>query len=284
MSYNLLLNTNFKDTVNWTLVNCTFDNGILTSNNKVFGIYQELILPKETSLYFSMIYKSFSKLKEVKIGVQENGKLEVNTQIPKLNKQQKISIVETIKNTKIKLHIIFESDCDINRVLIKEPLLVDLVHSNKSTWTKYLLDYTLKYRSGYQYLNEYVNGELTEKLQNIENINVTKAKTGVILKTKENLDIEFNNNFIKNHFYLVKLDYENINDFGKIYFKYGVLKSYNTNNQVYLIFKSNENIKLHLNIDFDDVIEYKTNLKHILISDITNINLLQEDIEYLPFI
>lgn len=80
-----------------------------------------------------MIYKSFSKLKEVKIGVQENGKLEVNTQIPKLNKQQKISIVETIKNTKIKLHIIFESDCDINRVLIKEPLLVDLVHSNKST-------------------------------------------------------------------------------------------------------------------------------------------------------
>lgn len=147
-----------------------------------------------------------------------------------------------------------------------------------------MLDYTLKYRSGYQYLNEYVNGELTEKLQNIENINVTKAKTGVILKTKENLDIEFNNNFIKNHFYLVKLDYENINDFGKIYFKYGVLKSYNTNNQVYLIFKSNENIKLHLNIDFDDVIEYKTNLKHILISDITNINLLQEDIEYLPFI
>lgn len=284
MSYNLLLNTNFKDTVNWTLVNCTFDNGILTSTNKVFGIYQELILPKETSLYFSMIYKSFSKLKEVKIGVQENGKLEVNTQIPKLNKQQKISIVETIKNTKIKLHIIFESDYDINRVLIKEPLLVDLVHSNKSTWTKYLLDYTLKYRSGYQYLNEYVNGELTEKLQNIENINVTKAKTGVILKTKENLDIEFNNNFIKNHFYLVKLDYENINDFGKIYFKYGVLKSYNTNNQVYLIFKGNENIKLHLNIDFDDVIEYKTNLKHILISDITNINLLQEDIEYLPFI
>ncbi|WP_300924530.1 hypothetical protein [uncultured Clostridium sp.] len=42
-------------------------------------------------------------------------------------------MIDIAKQNKIKLHIIFESDKDINRVLIQEPILVDLNHLNKST-------------------------------------------------------------------------------------------------------------------------------------------------------
>lgn len=284
MSYNLLLNTTFKDTVNWNLINCTIDNGILTSSNKIFGIYQEIIISKPTNLYLSAVYKSFSNLKDVKIGIQDGDRLEVNIQNPKLNKQKKISVVSNVKNCKIKLHIIFESDQNINRVLIKEPLLVDLDHLNKSTWTKGLLDLVLKYRHGYSYTNEYNKGEVFKILEDRQ-ADIVKAKIGSVLKTKENLDVELSTEFKNNHYYLVKLDYDNINDFGKIYFKYGVLKSSTeVDNQSYLIFKGNDNIKLHMVVESDPVIAYRTNLKHILIADITYANLLQEDIIFLPFI
>lgn len=64
MSYNLLLNTNFnnkKDIKHWKLVNCEFKNGYLISNDNIFSIEQEIILPDPTKLYFSMDYICFDK-------------------------------------------------------------------------------------------------------------------------------------------------------------------------------------------------------------------------------
>ena len=94
---------------------------------------QELILPDPTKLYFRVNYRVLNKIKEVKLGLQNGTTLEIDKQIPRLNKQQKISLIDYAKQEKIKLHIIFESDTDINRVIIKEPILCDLNHLHKGT-------------------------------------------------------------------------------------------------------------------------------------------------------
>ena len=84
---------------------------------------------------------------------------------------------------------------------------------------------------------------------------------------------------------MVKLDFEEINKFGDIYFQYGVLKSNKEiDEQIYLIFKYNEDKDLKLIIEANDIFEYGVNLKHILLIDITKMHLLAEDIKYLPFI
>ena len=73
--------------------------------------------------------------------------------------------------------------------------------------------------------------------------------------------------------------------FQEKYFKYGVLKSKRIEEeQIYLLFKGRENLKLDLVIDPKEKLDYKINLKHIMIIDISNMNLQKEDIPYLPFI
>lgn len=99
------------------------------------------------------------------------------------------------------------------------------------------------------------------------------------------MEIPLSAKFIKGHYYLVKLDYEEINRFGKIFFKYGQFESNKyENSQVYLIFKADDISKLNLLVQANDVFDYKINIKHILLIDITTMKLLQEDIAYLPFI
>ena len=284
MSYNLLLDTKF-DTNNWKLINCKIDNGVLTSSKKVFGIEQELILPDPTKLYYRVTYKILSPIKEVKIGLQNGSTLEIDKQIPKLNKMQTISLIDYAKQEKIKVHIIFESDKDINRVLIKEPMLCDLNHLHKATWLKIILDRVLKFRSGYQYSNLYKDKELLPNSEDFKDIVLEKAKIGSILKTKENIEVTLNAKFIKGNYYLVKLDFEEINRFGNIYFQYGVLKSNRyVPEQIYLVFQYNDDKDVKLYIDANDVLNYAINLKHILLIDITKMHLLTEDISYLPFI
>ncbi|WP_300924529.1 hypothetical protein [uncultured Clostridium sp.] len=150
---------------------------------------------------------------------------------------------------------------------------------------KSILDRVIKYRTGYQYYNEYYSGEITSKLNDFQNINVEKAKVGLIIKTKSNLEIPLSAKFIDGHYYLAKLNFNEINRFGNIYFKYGVLQSKKiVDDQAYLIFKANNIDSLKLNIESNDVLDYKINLRHLLIIDITKMNLLKEDIPYLPFI
>ena len=84
---------------------------------------------------------------------------------------------------------------------------------------------------------------------------------------------------------MAKLDFEEINRFGNIYFKYGFIKSKREiSDQIYLLFRANEKDNLELIIESNDVFNYELNLKHLLIIDVTKMNLLKEDIPYLPFI
>lgn len=283
MSYNLLLFTNFESN-GWTFVNCSLKNSILTSTNKVFGVYQDLILPDPTRLYFRATYKALNKLKSIKIGIQNGPLLEANEAIPKLNKLQKLSVVDIAKQEKIRLHIIFESNEDINKVLIQEPLLVDLNRLRKSTWTKFLLDRTLSFRGGHSYINLYNENEISPSSEDFKEYNLERAKIGSIIRVKEKTSIQINAKFIKDRYYIAKLDFEEINEFGNIYFKYGIIKSTKVKDQIYIVFKANEDSKLELILDNSDVFDYLVNLKHIMVIDITKMKVMKDEIQYLPFI
>lgn len=285
MSYNLLLNTEFKNNSNWKYINCEYKDGYIESNSKVFGIEQELILPDPTKLYARITYKIDSiSIKEVKIGILNGDVLNINRRVPKYKREQKISVIDIAKQEKIKVMIIFESTKDINRVYLKEPLLIDLNYMNKSTWLKLILDRTVHYIGGYTYENIYNTSEIKPDSIDFIEYGLEDAKIGSIISLKETKEIEISAKFIINSYYLIKLDFEEINKFGKVYFKYGVIKSVIINDQTYLVFKADSTNKLKLILESEDVLPYQINLKHILLIDITKLNLLKADIPYIPFI
>ena len=155
MSYNLLLDTKFTES-NWKFTNCRYENGYLISTDKIFGIEQELILPDPTKLYFRFNYITKNiTIKEVTLGIQNGSTLNVCKKYPKVDKKQFISLIDIAKQEKIKLHLIFESDINNNKVEIYDPILCDLNYLHKSTWLKSILDRVIKYRKGYQYTNLY---------------------------------------------------------------------------------------------------------------------------------
>lgn len=285
MSYNLALDTQFKNN-NWNFINCSYKDGCLVSTNKVFGIEQELVLADITRLYFRVNYKPLTiGLKRATIGIQNDDVLEVQQQIPKLNKNRAISIVDDIKQEKIKIHLIFESTEDINEVNIEKPILADLKHLNKSTWIKPLLDKVIHYYNGYVYNNEYHASEIKPTTTDFENLDLDSGKIGSIIKVNSSKEISLSAKFINGNYYLAKLDFEEINNLGNITFKYSSAKSVRYDNeQIYLIFKANDRDQLKLLIESNDVLDYQVNLKHIMILNITKMKLLKNDILLLPFI
>ena len=286
MSYNLLLNTSFTDTNHWKFINCSYKDGVITSNKKVFGIEQELILPNPTKLYFRWNYLSLSSsIFDVKIGIQNKNILNVDKKTPKVNRKQFISLIDIAKQEKITLHLIFESKEEINRVQIENPILVDLYQIHKSTWLKWALDRKVFFVNGYNYINEYNCNEITRDSKDFKGIQLVEGKIGSIISAEKNISIELSSNLKENHYYLAKLDYEPINEFGRVEFKYDVIESTQIDNeQLYIIFKANNKDKLILNIISDDIISYKVNLKHMLLIDITKRKLAKNDIPYLPFV
>lgn len=52
---------------------------------------------------------------------------------PKLNHYDYVSLIDDNKQERIKLHFIFESTIDENKVLIENPLLIDLNHLHRAT-------------------------------------------------------------------------------------------------------------------------------------------------------
>lgn len=285
MSYNLLLDTELFEH-NWKFINCKYVNGVLVSTDKVFGIEQELVLPDPTKLYLRFTYKTLNiSIKDVKVGVQTGDVLHANKKVPRWNKEQKLSIIEDSMQEKVKLHLIFESDTKINQVQIKEPILCDLNSLHKSTWLKIVLDRVIKYRYGYSYINEYKTSTIEYTDTNFAGTNIEKSKIGSILKTQKKLEIDLGAKFIKGNYYLVKLDFEEINNLGEIFFKYGVIESAREDNeQIWLVFKANGLDKLNLIIEPNDVMDYQINLKHLLIINITKMKLLKNDVKFLPFI
>lgn len=286
MAYNLLLDTEFKGG-RWKYINCEkIGEKTIRSKGKVFGIEQELILPDPTKLYFRCEYKTNNKIEETNIGIQTEDILEINRKSPKVNKWQSISVVDEVKQEKIILHLIFESKENINEVEIKNPILIDLNYLNKSRWLRFVLDKTIRYRYGYRYENMYENGELKKDIPDLKNVDcIEDAKIGSIIKTKQKITIEINAKFMENKYYLAKLDYKEINKFGRVYLTYGVVEStYFQDEQLYLLFKGNDKNKLILNIEGCEELLYQINLKHLLLIKVGGMNLLKSDIPYLPFI
>ena len=168
--------------------------------------------------------------------------------------------------------------------MVENPILVDLVYLGKSKWLKIILDRTVHYMNGYSYKNEYEISEIKPDSNDFKDLNLDDGKIGSIITVKETKEIPISAKFINNNYYLAKLDLEEINKFGNIYFKYGVIKSTKVDDQIYILFKANDKYNLTLTVEPNDVLDYKVNLKHLLLVNITNLHLLKADIPYLPFI
>ena len=292
MSYNLLLSTNFnKPNLNhWKLTNCEWKNGILISQDTIYSIEQELILPKATKLYFSIDYVCFdSNIKSIYCGIEStSGELEAVKKKPQLKKRKKLSVINNTGTEKIKVVVIVEAKVPFTRIYLDSPLLVDLnANQLNSHWPKYFLDKYLDYRYGFEYSNEYSMSEIQIDSQDFHSpyTKTEKGKAGIIATASENDWFKISHTFTPNTLYLVKLDYEDINSYGEIYFSYGETTSINIDNkQIYIIFKAKENNTLNLNLKSFESLPYQVNLKHIMVINTTGLNLGEEDIPYLPFI
>lgn len=280
MSYNLLFDTDFNHN-RWEYINCSYENGILTSTKNIFGICQEVVLADITKLYLRFNYNILnSSISKVTIGIQNSDRLFINNKTPTSNKNSLISIVESTQLEKIKVHLIFESKKNINKVVIKEPLLCDLNRLHKSTWLKFILDKTIKFRNGLSYKNVLEYSEVEPEIFNLE-----KAKIGSIISTLQDKQFKIDAKLIKGKKYLIKLDYKEINNLGNINITYGIFRSVKINNeQLYLVFKADETNDLIINIKPNEVLPYQVNLKHIMILEVEGLGIDKDDIPYLPFV
>lgn len=278
MRYNLLLNTSFNDLSTWKLINCTYKDGYLYSTSKVFGIEQELVLPNVSKLYFRTEYRTeTASTTNIKIGIQSSKTLDINEQVPKYSKLQTISLIDIPKSQAIKVHIIFESSIPNNKVFIQHPILVDLNRLNMSTILRWKADKVIKYREESVYQN----------LLNYNRIKVNNFETsenGTIVKTLEPIHINIDYKLKKDNHYLLKISYDDVNDLGNTYIRYGVLKSARVGNQSYLVFKAIDDKELSIDIMPNDVLPYVVNLKNILLIDLNTITIDKEDVLFLPYI
>lgn len=290
MSYNLLLDTNFnKIEKHWKLTNCEYKNGYLISNAKIYSIEQEIILPDPTRLYFSLDYICFDKnIKKIYCGIQTKDILETNRKKPKIRTRKRISVVDSIEVEKIKVIFIVEAKTENTKIYIDNPMLVDLTQIHKDWWPKQMLDKVLDYRYGYSYENEYLSSEI--RIDNKDFISpyteTLNAKTGILAIVKEKRDwFKVTHNFIQDEYYLVKLDYKQINQYGETYMTYGeTISEILDEEQLYIIFKANSKDELKIVLKNPENLPYLVNIKNILITNMKNLKIEKNDIRYLPFI
>lgn len=292
MSYNLLLDTGFKKVnKHWKLTNCEYSNGYLIGKDKIYSIEQEIVLPNPTKLYFGLEYICFSKdIKKIYCGIQINDILEINVKEPALRRRKRISVVDNSKEAeKIKVKFIIEAKTDNTKIYIDSPLLLDLIYHNKDWWLRWMLNKALDYRYGYDYENLYNKGSEIK----IDNLDFTSAytetesaKTGIIAHVIKDDSFIIQGDIKPNRYYLLKLDYEQINKYGNIYCKYGeTISTPIDDEQLYMVFKGdNLNHKLHLFMKNDLELPYLINFKRLLLIDITDLRIDEDDIIHLPFI
>lgn len=130
--------------------------------------------------------------------------------------------------------------------------MIDIVANNKKLWSRTILDKILDYRYGFDYINEYHQSELTLNNPDIKNSfeNICNGIIGTVVSVTDKNIAQFNFNGIKNHTYLVKIDYYLANDYGKINLSYGNIGSQSLcDTQQYLVFKYNGVDKVTLTIE-----------------------------------
>ena len=229
-----------------------------------------------------------TNIKSIYCGIQTGDILEATKKKPKLNKRKRISVVNKTSEEKIKVIFICESKSENSKIYIDSPLLVDLSRQNKDWWPKWSLDRSLDFRYGYAYNNLYEQGSEIK----VENSDFTSPYTkteagnvGILATITESDWFKINHTFEQDHFYLVKLDFEQINTYGELYMFYGgVTSQYIDDEQLYLIFKANPSDELKIKFTNKEKLPYLVNLKHILLIDLTNLKIEEDDIKHLPFI
>lgn len=291
MSYNLLSNTNFDkfNPKSWKLTNCQMVNSCLISNDKVFAIEQEIVIPYPAKLYFGINYMCFGEdVRCVYCGIQIGNSLEVNKKIPIPDKKKRISIV--CENAdKIKVMFICESDATHNRVYIDSPTLIDLNPIGKEYWPRSLLNNALDFRHGFEYENEFkYGGQMKPHNFTIDSfdIQLIDAPIGMLATIDADGYIELSNHkFIAGNTYLIKLDYKQLSNYGSVFMQYGSFTSTELGpNQLCIIFKANRKNKLKINVSNPESLSYMINFRHLLILNLKNIKVNEEEIPYLPFV
>lgn len=288
MSYNLLLDTGFNHTdKHWKFTNCSYENGYLRGTAKVYSIEQEIVLPDPTRLYFSIEYIAKNKdIKHVYAGIQTGDILEATKKAVHQNRRIRLSVVDKIKCEKVKVIFIVEAKTETSSIYIDSPLLVDLIANNKNYWPKSVLNTLLDYRQGYLYENIYKESELSTDNKDFSSVTTPTepAKQGLLAEVKCNDWFHIQCPIKANTYYLVKLDYQELNLYGNLYLKYGDQISVKIKDQLYLLFKGTSTERLLLYVENSEVLPYLLNLKHLLVIDLTNTKLTEDDIMHLPFI
>lgn len=291
MSYNLLLDTTFKKlNKHWKLTNCEYQNGYLVGKDKYYSIEQEIVLPDPTKLYFAIDYICLTKnIEKIYCGIQIDNTLEADIRPPKLHRRKRISVVNSNKQAeKVIVKFIVEATLPDTRIYIDSPLLVDLSYHDKDWWPKWMLNKTLDYRYGYDYSNIYNYGaEFT--LSNTHPLELPnyleEGNVGILAHIKNDTSILIKHDFKKDHYYLLKLDYEQVNNYGDILATYGEINSVNIDNsQLYIIFKADTHNLLHLILKNSIELSYIVNLKRLLLVDLSDMCIDLDDIPHLPFI
>lgn len=290
MSYNLLLDTNFRSIdKHWKLTNCEYKDGFLVGNSTTYSIEQEIVLPDPTKLYFSFDYLCFdSNIKYVYCGIyHETGCLEATRKKPRIRKRKRVSVVDQLVTEKVKVMFIVEAKTADTRICIDSPLLVDLTYQSKDGWPKYLLNTILDYRKGYDYTNLYGVSEIPlDSIDFSSPFTQTEEGTvGILAKVTENDWFKISYDFDPGKTYLVKLDYQEINNYGDTYLQYGEIVSVDIDKeQLYILFRADSQNEVKLHMKNAEKLPYLLNLKHIMIIDVTNLKIDEDDIKHLPFI
>lgn len=298
MSYNLLFDTNISTFGNnnslWKYKNCSYKDGyLIADNNTVYAISQEMVLSDITKVYASFDYIALDKnIKSVTVGILENDTLHSTVKKPTIRKRKRISVVHDTALEKITVMFIVEATKPYTKIYIDSPLLVDLKAANKAFWPKGFLNKILDYRYGCDYKNLYKESELTTNNEDFKSAYslVEPAKVGVVV-TLDLLD----KNHMKDWFqldckldagkiYLVKLDYEEINNCGSVYLSYGDWLSSQVKDQQFIVIQGDPTARLRIYLEKTEELPYRINLKHILIIDLTNQQITEADIPHLPFV
>ena len=236
-----------------------------------------------------MDYICFDKnITSIYCGIQTGKVLEANRKKPRLNRRKRISVVDQVNCEKIKVILICESREKHSKIYIDSPLLVDLSRQGRDWWPRWILNKTLDYRYGYEYENIYTYGSEI-KIDNPDfsspYTKTEEAEVGILATITENDWFRVSHNFEEDHYYLLKLDYEQINEYGEIYVLYGDVSSTILNtDQLYIIFKANSKDEIRVKLDNNEKLPYLINLKHILLLDLTDLRIEEDDIKHLPFI
>lgn len=286
MSYNLLIDSEFNNNGSWKTINCSFKNGVLRTKGKVFGIKQKLILPDPTRLYFRVEYKALTPIKDIKVGILKKDKLFIVGRSTSTNRTKAVSIVESIEDEEVEIYIICESLVDGASIELSRPVLIDLKHQKKSYMLKWLLDKKLSYRKSYSYKNILGPAEISKVKGEISGDPVLhNTRIGTLFEVKQDCTYTPKTKLTAGHFYLYKLDFEEVNNFGELDLTYGAMNCLKGHEQLWIVFKANSDLLPTVKLNhFNYEQPYIVNLKRDMLIDITTMQLQAEDIERLTFI